>query len=85
MMPLKTLYHVFREVTEVNRKLHDIEEFSRDDNSIDTYKDEIHKLNWLCGQLEPLCEGVEPVNLRWKDGEFVWDEHLDVFEKQERS
>ena len=82
-MELKTLYHVFREITEVNRKLHNIEEFSDDDNSINIYMDEIHKLNWLCSQLEPLCDGVEPVNLRWEDGDFTWDEHLDIFEKQE--
>ena len=82
-MELKTLYHVFREITEVNRKLHNIEEFSDDDNSIFIYMDEIHKLNWLCSQLEPLCDGVEPVNLRWEDGDFTWDEHLDIFEKQE--
>jgi len=82
-MELKTLYHVFREIAEVNRKLHDIESFSDDDNSIFIYMDEIHKLNWLCSQLEPLCDGVEPVNLRWEDGDFTWDEHLDIFEKQE--
>tara|TARA_R100001530_G_scaffold128264_1_gene97899 strand:- start:1258 stop:1554 length:297 start_codon:yes stop_codon:yes gene_type:complete len=96
-MELKTLYHVFREIAEVNRKLHDIESFSDDDNSIFIYMDEIHKLNWLCSQLEPLCDGVEPVNLRWdaggrtwdedlgvwRKGDFTWDEHLDIFEKQE--
>jgi len=82
-MELKTLYHVFREIAEVNRKLHDIESFSDDDNSIFIYMDEIHKLNWLCSQLEPLCDGVEPVNLRWEDGDFTWDEHLDIFEKRE--
>ena len=82
-MELKTLYHVFREIAEVNRKLHDIESFSDDDNSIFIYMDEKHKLNWLCSQLEPLCDGVEPVNLRWEDGDFTWDEHLDIFEKQE--
>jgi len=77
-MKLKTLYHVMREISEVKNKLISIGRTWYPEDYI-----EIRKLSWLCEQLEPLCEGVDPVNLRFEKGEFIWDEHLDIFENQE--
>jgi len=82
-MKLETLYHVMREISEVKNKLLSIGSFTQLVNSTDIYISEVHKLAWLCEQLEPLCEGVDPVNLRFEKGEFIWDEHLDIFENQE--